>query len=157
MEFEAISPENRALVNAFIAGQWFSTAMIVRGELIDMTAVDGCFVAEGGAIVALITWLVRDSVCEITSLDSLSEGRGLGSALLGQAVEAARSQRCRKIVAITTNDNIHAIRFYQKRGFDMARLYHNALNKSRELKPSIPLIGSEGIPLMHEIEFELIL
>lgn len=55
---------------------------------------------------------------------------------------------------LTTNDNINAIRFYQKRGFDMARFYHNALNVSRKLKSQIPIIGDNGIPLQHEIEFE---
>ncbi len=68
-------------------------------------------------------------------------------------VEAARAAGCRKVKLITTNDNIRAIRFYQKRGFDMARLYHNAMEVSRKLKPAIPETGLEGIPLKHEIEF----
>lgn len=59
------------------------------------------------------------------------------------------------IVLITTNDNINAIRFYQKRGFDMAHLFRNAMDISRKLKPEIPLIGENSIPLRHEIEFEL--
>lgn len=37
----------------------------------------------------------------------------------------------------------------------MVRLYHNALNISRKMKPEIPLIGENSIPLRHEIEFEL--
>ncbi len=53
------------------------------------------------------------------------------------------------------NDNINAIRFYQKRGFDMAHLFRNAMDISRKLKPEIPLIGDNSIPLRHEIEFEL--
>lgn len=157
MEIQAITPETRAQVNAFITSHWYSTEMILRGEVINMTAVDGYFVERDGAIAALITYLVRDDVCEITSLDSLIEGRGTGSALVGKVIETARNRGCRKVIVVTTNDNIHAIRFYQKRGFDMARLYHNALSKSRELKPSIPLIGNDGIPLRHEIEFELLL
>lgn len=157
MEIQAITPETRAQVNAFITSHWYSTEMILRGEVINMTAVDGYFVERDGAIAALITYLVRDDVCEITSLDSLIEGRGTGSALVGKVIETARGRGCRKVIVVTTNDNIHAIRFYQKRGFDMARLYHNALSKSRELKPSIPLIGNDGIPLRHEIEFELLL
>ena len=39
----------------------------------------------------------------------------------------------------------------------MARLYRNALDVSRRLKPEIPLVGEHGIPLRHEIEFEMIL
>ncbi|MFN8377667.1 MAG: GNAT family N-acetyltransferase [Anaerolineae bacterium] len=157
MNVQAITPERRGAINAFIAERWLSTDMIIRGEVIDMTAVDGFLVTQDGAIVALVTYLIRNGICEITSLDSLIERRGIGSALVHTVVEVARGQRCRKVIVVTTNDHIDAIRFYQKRGFDMARLYHNALNRSRELKPSIPITGNEGIPLMHEIEFEMIL
>ena len=69
----------------------------------------------------------------------------------------ATARGCRQLMLITTNDNIHALRFYQRRGFDMARLYRNALQRSRQMKPSIPLIGEDGIPPRHEIEFEMIL
>lgn len=37
----------------------------------------------------------------------------------------------------------------------MTNLYRNALNVSRELKPSIPLLGDFDIPIKHEIEFEM--
>ena len=46
---------------------------------------------------------------------------------------------------------------YQKRGFDLVRVYHNALEQARKLKPEIPLTGLDGIPLKHEIELEMIL
>lgn len=49
------------------------------------------------------------------------------------------------------------MRFYHRRGFDMAALYRNALEKSRILKPLIPLTGDDGIPLRHEIEFEYVI
>lgn len=39
----------------------------------------------------------------------------------------------------------------------MARLHRNALDLSRKLKPEIPLIGENGIPMRHEIEFEKVL
>ena len=59
-----------------------------------------------------------------------------------------------KIKVITTNDNIDAIKSYQKCGFDMIKIYHNAIEESRKLKPTIPLIGNYGIPITHEIEFK---
>ncbi|WP_455620171.1 GNAT family N-acetyltransferase [Eisenbergiella sp.] len=93
----------------------------------------------------------------IPSLDSLTEGKGIASSLIEKMIAAARQKHCKKAIVITTNDNINAIRFYQKRGFDMVKLYHNALDASRRLKPQIPLIGENGIPLQHEIEFEYIL
>lgn len=49
----------------------------------------------------------------------------------------------------------NAIRFYQKRGFDMIKIHHNAVDVARKLKPSIPILGDFGIPIKHEIEFEM--
>ena len=92
---------------------------------------------------------------EITSLDSLQENQGIGSELVETVIHEAKERNLQKIVLITTNDNINAIRFYQKRGFDMAHLFRNAMDISRKLKPEIPLIGDNSIPLRHEIEFEL--
>jgi len=58
---------------------------------------------------------------------------------------------------ITTNDNTRALRFYQKRGFHLVAVYPNSLNESRRLKPQIPIIGIDGIPLRDEIELEITL
>lgn len=155
MDIQRIIPDNRAAVNAFIKENWFTTAMVLRGRVIDMTKTDGYFASQGGKIIGLVTYIFYQDVCEITSLDSLAENRGLGTRLLDMAVDAARENGCSRVVLITTNDNIRAIRFYQKRGFDMAHLYRNALDVSRRLKPEIPLIGEDSIPLRHEIEFEM--
>ena len=157
MIFEQITNNNRSLINSFITEQWFSTKMIIRGKVIDMTAVEGIFALENERIIGLITYIAYDDTLEITSLDSLCENQGLGTALLLKVIEIANKNKCRKIVLITTNDNIKAIRFYQKRGFDMACLYRNAMDISRQLKPEIPLIGEDDIPLKHEIEFEMLL
>ena len=155
MDIQRITPDNRTAVNAFIKENWFTTAMVLRGRVIDMTKTDGYFASEDKKIIGLVTYIFYRDVCEITSLDSLVENRGLGTRLLDMAIEAAREKSCRRVVLITTNDNIRAIRFYQRRGFDMARLYRNALDVSRRLKPEIPLIGEDSIPLRHEIEFEM--
>jgi RimJ/RimL family protein N-acetyltransferase len=69
----------------------------------------------------------------------------------------AEQAACQRIWLITTNDNMPALRFYQKRGFRLVAVHQNALDYSRTLKPEIPLIGLEGIPLRDEIELEIIL
>jgi hypothetical protein len=56
---------------------------------------------------------------------------------------------------ITTNDNLHALGFYQKRGFEIVTVYRGAVNESRKRKPTIPLVGMNGIPLRDEIELEM--
>ncbi len=60
-----------------------------------------------------------------------------------------------RLVVVTTNDNLNALRFYQKRGFILVQLRPNALARSRQLKPQIPLVGMDGIPLRDEIELEM--
>ena len=94
---------------------------------------------------------------EILSLDSLSENRGTGTALLHQALSDARNSGLVRVSLITTNDNLHALKYYQKRGFDMVRFYHNAVEEARKIKSEIPQIGMDGIPLKHEIELEFLL
>lgn len=155
MECERISSSNRNLVNAFIKQHWYTTTMIIRGKEIDMTKVDGFYFRDGKTIIGLITYIVYNNTLEITSLDSLQENQGIGSELVETVIHEAKERNLQKIVLITTNDNINAIRFYQKRGFDMTHLFRNAMDISRKLKPKIPLIGENSIPLRHEIEFEL--
>ena len=155
MECKRIDRQNRNLINTFIKEHWYTTVMIIRGKEIDMTKTEGFYFSEEETIIGLITYIVYNDVLEITSLDSLQENQGIGSKLVEAVIREARERKCQKIVLITTNDNINAIKFYQKRGFDMAHLYRNALDISRKLKPEIPLIGENSIPLRHEIEFEL--
>ena len=155
MECKRINSQNRNLINAFIKQHWYTTTMIIRGKEIDMTKTEGFYFSEGENIIGLITYIVYNNVLEITSLDSLQENQGIGSKLVEVVIHEAKERKYQKIVLITTNDNINAIKFYQKRGFDMVHLFRNALDISRKLKPEIPLIGENSIPLRHEIEFEL--
>jgi len=155
MKCEKVDIANRDLINAFIKERWHSTSMIIRGKVIDMTKTEGFYFSEDEKVIGLITYIVYNNILEITSLDSLKENRGIGSKLIETIIQEAKERKIQKIVLITTNDNINAIRFYQKRGFDMVHLFRDALDVSRELKPEIPLVGKDSIPLRHEIEFEL--
>lgn len=155
MDTKVISAENRQLINEFISSHWFSTDIVVRGELVDMTKVDGFVMFDKENIIGLITYRIIEKECEIMSLDSLKEKQGIGSSLIQKVKEIAVNRKCKKLKLITTNDNINAIYFYQKRGFDMVAFYYNSMEVSRILKPSIPELGDYDIPLRHEIEFAI--
>ena len=154
MVISAIDAENRTEVNAFLTAHWFSTVMAVRGALIDLTQVDGLIAREGGEIIGLITWRDLDDAREILSLDSVRENRGVGTALLHAVEDLARAQGRRRMLLITTNDNLHALGFYQRRGYALKALYPNAVAAVRRLKPEIPLHSADGIPIRDEIELE---
>ena len=157
MDIQQIDPLNREQIDAFIVRHWFSMQMVVRGESIDLGTASGYCAMDGDEIIGLITYRTADGEMEILSLDSLRENKGIGTALLNKAIHKAVEIGCAKITLITTNDNLSALRFYQKRGFDMVRIHRNALEQSRKIKPEIPLIGENGIPLKHEIELEMLL
>ncbi|GAB0168136.1 GNAT family N-acetyltransferase [Lysinibacillus sp. CTST325] len=136
----------------FFKEHWGSTEMVISSGIYDCSKLDGfAYVDEQNMLLGLVTYIIRDKECEIISLDSIVEGKGIGS-LLVQAVEQhAFEQGCTMITLITTNDNLHALKFYQKRGYCLVAIIQNAVEHARAYKPEIPLIGNDGIPIRDEI------
>jgi ribosomal protein S18 acetylase RimI-like enzyme len=139
----------------FWIAHWGGEEMITRGNVYRPEQLDGYVVEDEEEWVGLLTFFIKEGECEVTSLDSLREGQGIGSMLIDKAVEEARARGCKRLFLITTNDNLHALGFYQKRGFEIVTVYRGAVNESRKKKPSIPLVGMNGIPLRDEIELEI--
>ena len=137
--------------------RWGSLRMVSRGILYQVLDYPGFVASQGEELRGIITYRIEKDACEVLVLISIGEGQGIGSALLDQVKQAAKAAGCKRCWLITTNDNIHAIRWYQKRGFTIAAIHVNALAESRKLKPEIPLLGNDGIPLRDEIEFEILL
>jgi ribosomal protein S18 acetylase RimI-like enzyme len=93
---------------------------------------------------------------EIAILESFHEGQGVASALLAQCVAVALGAGAARLWLITTNDNVEALRFYQRRGFVLVAVHRDAVTRAREtVKPELPLVGFHEIPLRDEIELEL--
>ena len=149
-----IDEKNRPLINTFIKERWYSLEMIVRGKAVDISRAEGFFIGTGTVVSGVITYRISDTTLEILSLDSVFEKRGIGTALIDAVVREATRRSCDRIVLITTNDNLNALKFYQKRGFDLIRLYRGAVDEARKIKPDIPVSGNDGIPLHHELELE---
>ncbi len=95
--------------------------------------------------------------CEIVVLVSLTRSKGIGSALVAAMQRKAKEHGCRRIRVFTTNDNLDARRFYEKRGFRIAAMHRDAMAKVRRYKPQLPTIGANGIPLRDMIELEMAL
>lgn len=110
------------------------------GELHDPLG-DEALLAEDdrGELVGILTYEVVGAACEVTTLYVAGSWRGIGSALIEAAVDAARAAGCNRVWLVTTNDNVDALRFYQRRGFRLSELRAGAVDMSRAtLKPSIP-------------------
>jgi len=147
-----VNPEDLPRLRQFWQDNWAGEEIIVHGEVYRPEHMEG-FVTDDWA--GVVTYVVRGRECEIISLDSLREGGGTGMALIDAVVSEARRRGCRRLVVSRTNDNLHALGFYQRRGFELAGIRRGAVNDTRKRKPAIPLIGDDGIPVRDEIELEM--
>jgi DNA-3-methyladenine glycosylase I len=153
----ATTPHDHAWVRQLMIDHWGAELVVTRGQIYYPHLFPGFVALAGTERIGLITYRIDGTECEVLSLNSLRPGMGVGGALLSMVVQVASQHGCRRVWLITTNDNLAALGFYQKRGFVLAALHRNALAETRRIKPTIPLIGMAGIPLRDELELECIL
>ncbi|WP_433511433.1 N-acetyltransferase family protein [Nonomuraea sp. CA-143628] len=154
----AIEPEDLAAVTRVLTASWGGATVVAlgRGELIDAAGLPGYLAFDGGELAGVVTYAREDDTVEIITIDAVIPGRGVGKALLDAVRAAAAEDGVARLRLVTTNDNTHALRFYQRYGFDLVALHRHGVDAARRLKPGIPL-ESDGIPIKHELELELLL
>jgi len=157
MNIRRLTPDDLPRLRQFWVEHWGADFMVTRGKIYRPEQLNGFVAEEDDAWLGLVTFVIEDHEMEVTSLDSLRAGNGIGTQLMDRVVKEAQQQNCKRLFLITTNDNLNALGFYQRRGFELSKLYRGAINESRKLKPSISLIGENNIPLRDEIELEMIL
>jgi GNAT superfamily N-acetyltransferase len=151
----ALTDDRRDWAAALLLDRWGGIESVSRGRLLRADLLPGFVALAGSEAVGLATYKIDGDQCELVTIDSLAPGAGTG--LLSAVAAAARQAGCRRLWLITTNDNVDALRFYQRRGFVLVAVHRDAMAQSRRIKPSIPLVGMHGIPLRDEIELELAL
>jgi ribosomal protein S18 acetylase RimI-like enzyme len=150
----AAEPEDRPALEPFLA-RWDSLRVARRGELVHPIDHAMLIAEKNGRLVGLLTYVVEGAACEVLTLHVDDRRRGLGSMLIAEVEKIARRAGCTRLWVITTNDNVDALRFYQRRGFRLAVLRAGAVDASRtRFKPEIPAVGAHGIPIRDELELE---
>jgi ribosomal protein S18 acetylase RimI-like enzyme len=150
-----LTPDDLPRLRRFWVEHWGGEEMLAHGVVYRPEQLEGFVIEEGEEWIGLLTFFIEAGECEVTSLDSLRAGQGIGSRLIDKVIEEARTRNCKRLFLITTNDNLNALGFYQKRGFELVTVHRGAVNESRKRKPTIPLVGMNGIPLRDEIELEM--
>lgn len=155
IQIRQLNSQDKPWVSQFLKETWGSTKVVSRCCVHNADELPGFIAVQDKNPIGLVTYRIEDFECEIVTINSLCEGVGIGTELLKAVIQTAGSASCKRIWAITTNDNLNALRFYQTRGFVLAELHRNAIEKSRELKPEIPVYGIDNIPIRDEIEVEM--
>ena len=154
MHVRAVEPADRRRVDTFLGDH--KAALVARlDQLVDARRLPAFLVEDEGELAGVATYIVGDTDCEVPTLHATQPWHGVGTALLREVEQFAAEHGCTRLWLITTNDNVDALRFYQRRGFRLARVHPGAVDASRlKLKPGIPEIGEYGIPIRDEIELE---
>ncbi len=150
VEVIALTPEDRSWLAARATELWGGEIVISRGVAHDVAKLPGFIARIDGRRAGVATYRLTDDACELVTIDAFQRRAGVGTALIA-AVEAVAGDR--RLWLITTNDNLDAMRFYQRRGYVLTAAYPGAIEASRRLKPQIPRVGNYGIPIRDELEF----
>ena len=154
-QIRSLVKEDKPWVAGLLEEWWAGPQVVTRGRLHLADELPGFKAILEGQPAGLITYRIEGEECEIVTMNSLVERRGIGSALIDTVKDVATKSDCRRLWLIMTNDNTAALWFYQKYGFALVAVYRNAIEQDRLLKPEIPLTGNDGIPLRDEIELEI--
>jgi GNAT superfamily N-acetyltransferase len=157
IEVRSAVPDDREWIRASMIEVWATPLVAIHEELVDTTTLPALVSWHGSQRTGLLTYRTcADGSREVVSLHVTVRGAGVGRALLVEAARRASSAGAPRIWVVTTNDNTGALRFYQRCGWDLVAIHHDAVTRGRRLKPSIPLT-IDGIAVRHELELELAL
>lgn len=154
---EQIRSEDKDEVARLMVRNWGDEMMVVHGESFRLSDQPGFLARDENRILGLLTYRIdRNSDGELLSLDSFRENKGIGTALLERFLQLTRERGLNRVYLTTTNDNIRALQFYQRRGFTLCGFHRDAVTIARKVKPEIPPVAENGIPIEHELELEYV-
>jgi len=157
LQVRPLRNDDRDWAVRLIEEHWVSAKIVSRGRVHHASDLPGLVATQDDKPVGLVTYRMDVDECEIITMNALEEGAGIGSALLEAVKSKAAHAGCKRLWLVTTNDNLTALRFYQEKGLRIVAVHRNAVEESRRIKPEIPIIGMNGIPIRDEIELELLL
>jgi len=150
-----IQDSEREEIGEFVEYHWHSRVVMSRGRSFYPHQEEGFVERRDDRIAGLLTFHVDQDGLEILTLNSVLEGAGIGSSLMLDAIEEARTRGCRRIWLTTTNDNVRGLRYYQRLAFRMVAVNPGVVDEARKIKPQIPEVGQDGIAIHDEIVLEL--
>ncbi|MEU6202250.1 GNAT family N-acetyltransferase [Micromonospora musae] len=148
--------DDRAGVDALHDREWGGPYVIAHDIRYDLRTLPTLVAVDGaGVVVGALAFHCDADGLEVVSVVAAVPGEGVGTALLEGAATRARATGLDRLWLITTNDNLRALRFYQRRGLRLVAVDPGAVDRARRLKPEIPFVGEDGIPLHDELILEL--
>jgi len=157
MKIKKIIDKDKAWLKKVSLEEYGGEFCVFLGRKFYIEDLEGFYLEDESKKLGLITYEIRDNLCEIMTFNAFSKFQGTGTKLLKKVIQETKNKKLNKIIVRTTNDNLDALRFYQRRNFKIVRIYKNIIDRDRTLKPAIPKIGDYKIPMQDAIELEFLL
>jgi GNAT superfamily N-acetyltransferase len=154
MEVRPAGEDDRSWVAECCRRAFGSPEVAAGGRLHRPAALPVLIAWEGECRMGALAYEVEAGGAQVVLLAAERPGRGAGTALLAALEVLGAARGWRRLWLLTTNDNAPALRFYQRRGWDLVALHRHAVARDRALKPEIPALGHGGIPIRHALELE---
>jgi GNAT superfamily N-acetyltransferase len=148
------TPDDQPWVDEMLQRMWGGRTIVVHGEAYDAGGLPALIAGE---CQGLATFAAERPCAELITLNALMPRQGIGTALLETLAAQCAARGIREIRLTMTNDNLDALRFYQRRGFRIVAVRPGAVDDARRIKPSIPVVGNYAIPRHDEIEMMRVL
>jgi N-acetylglutamate synthase-like GNAT family acetyltransferase len=145
---------DRDYIRATLTEHWGDTVVAGHGEEMDAAQLPALVAYRGVNRVGVVTYRPDVTAWEVVTLNATPPGAGAGTALLDALRAKAIRHDVRRLWLVVTNDDTHALRFFQRYGFDLCALHRDAVTEARGRRPGIPL-ENDGIPVRHELRLEL--
>lgn len=145
-------PADAAFIDKHWRELWGLPLVSVRRNYVPGDVEGLVYRDEWGAPQGLVTWHIEGESAEITSVDAFEQGRHIGGRLVDGAEEALRALGVRKVMIVTTADNLRALAFYIRRGYRLVVVHLDAMDRVRAVKPDVPATGHDGLPLRDMLE-----
>lgn len=157
VKLRSSTPQDAKWLEELMNRDWGGVPLVIRGKKYYPANLDGIIAENEEGIAGFLFYEVRDQDCEIIVFEVFDKFKGTGTQILDQLKKTATSEKCRRLYLMTTNDNLDALRFYQKRGFHICGIHLDSVKLSRKIKPTIGMIGDHGISVRDEIDLEFLL
>jgi GNAT superfamily N-acetyltransferase len=148
--------DDQPWVDEVLQRMWGGCTVVVHGEAYDAGGLPALIAGEYQGLATFALAAERPHA-ELIALNALMPRQGIGTALVETLAAQLGSRGVREIRLTMTNDNLDALRFYQRRGFRIVAVRPGAVDDARRIKRSIPVVGNYAIPRHDEIEMMRVL
>lgn len=117
-----VQPDDLAALTALDAAAFTAPYQLSSGELIELMVTSGHFAVAANPAVGLVGYVCADVVGADAQVIRLAvhpaaQRRGLGQALLDQALRYCRQNGARRVTINTQESNAASLRLYERNGF----------------------------------------